>query len=95
MKLTVTLLLVTAALSGCATSSRTHTAGGEEGYNIACSGSILDWRMCSEKAEQLCGAKGYVVLERNGDQGTMLAGNQYGLFAGSVTDKSMVVKCKE
>lgn len=89
------LLLLAVCLTGCATASKTFTADGKEGYNINCSGSALNWGMCYEKAGELCGAKGYEVLEKNGDRGTMVTFGQYGLMGGSVINRSMIVKCKE
>ena len=91
----IIFLFIATVLSGCATSSKTYTADGKEGYNITCSGSALNWGMCYEKAGQLCGTKGYEVLEKSGDQGALLSGNQYGLYAGSVINRSMIIKCKE
>ena len=95
MKTTVILLLIISVLSSCATASKTYTADGKEGYNITCSGSALNWGMCYEKAGNICGTKGYIVLEKSGDQGALLSGNQYGLYAGSVINRSMIIKCKE
>lgn len=89
------LLLLVVGLSGCATSSKIYTSDGKEGYNIVCSGSALNWGMCNEKAGELCGTKGYVVLEKSGDQGSMLSGNQAGLYGGTYTNRNMIVKCKE
>ncbi|MCD4820753.1 MAG: hypothetical protein K8R11_01460 [Methanococcoides sp.] len=51
--------------------------------------------MCYEKAGELCGSKGYEVLEKSGDTGAMVTAGQYGLFGGSVINRSMVIKCKE
>jgi uncharacterized protein YceK len=95
MRSTIIFLFIAMTLSGCATASKTYTSDGKEGYNITCSGSALNWGMCYEKAGTLCGAKGYEVLEKSGDQGALLSGNQYGLYAGSVINRSMIIKCKE
>ena len=62
MRISIFLILAFATLGGCATASKTYTADGKEGYNIACSGSALNWGMCYEKAGNICGTKGYVVL---------------------------------
>lgn len=89
------ILLIVAVLGGCATAKKTYTADGKEGYSITCSGSALNWGMCYEKAGEICGSKGYEVLEKSGDQGTMLSGNQFGLYGGSVINRNMIIKCKE
>lgn len=95
MRTIVIYLTITLCLSGCATASKTYTSDGNEGYNITCSGSALNWGMCYEKAGELCGTKGYEVLEKSGDQGAMLSGNQFGLYGGSVINRNMIIKCKE
>lgn len=95
MRNIIMLLLIVVFLGGCATAKKTYTADGKEGYSITCSGSALNWGMCYEKAGDLCGSKGYEVLEKSGDQGAMLSGNQFGLYGGSVINRSMIIKCKE
>lgn len=82
-------------LFGCATASKTYTSDGEEGYVINCSGSALNWGMCYEKAGDICGTRGYEVLEKSGDTGAMVTTGQYGVFGGSTNNRSMVVKCKD
>ncbi len=79
---------------GCATSKQVYTSDGGTGYSINCSGSALNWGMCYEKAGEICGEKGYDVLQKSGDQGAMVSGTQYGLFAGSVINRTMIIKCK-
>lgn len=88
-------LLAFVLLGGCATASRTYTSSGKPGYSINCSGSALNWGMCYEKAGNLCGTKGYVVLEKSGDKGAVISASQFGLFGGSVMNRSMIVQCKD
>lgn len=78
----------------CATSKKTYTEDGKEGFSINCSGSVLNWGNCYEKAGELCGSKGYEVMEKSGDVGNTISSNQYGLYGGSVINRSMRVKCK-
>lgn len=96
MKLFSVLILFAFCLCnyGCATSSKTYTSDGKEGYNINCSGTALNWGMCYEKAGEICGTKGYIVLEKHGDTGGMVSGNQFGLYGGSVINRSMIIQCK-
>ena len=95
MKTAMLFLIIVAIVSGCATSKKTYTSDGKEGYSINCSGSALNWGMCYEKAGELCGTKGYEVLEKSGDTGAMVTAGQYGLFGGSVINRSMIIKCKD
>lgn len=92
MRITFILLLVFIFLGGCATAKKTYTSDGKEGYSITCSGSALNWGMCYEKAGEICGSKGYDVLEKSGDQGAMVSGNQFGLYGGSVINRNMIIK---
>ena len=89
------LFFCIAVLSACATSKTVYTADGKPGHSISCSGSALNWGMCYERAGKICGAKGYEVLQKSGDQGTVVSGNQFGLYAGSVINRSMIIQCKE
>ncbi len=89
------LMLFMSGLSACATSKTVYTADGKTGHSINCSGSALNWGMCYEKAGKICGSKGYKVLEKSGDQGAVVSGNQFGLYGGSVINRSMIIQCKE
>ncbi len=86
-------LLSLAALTGCATSKQVYTPSGEQGYSINCSGSALNWGMCFEEAGKLCGTQGYTVLTQSGDQSTMVSGNQFGVYATPVVNRSMTIQC--
>jgi len=88
-------IIIVLLLFGCATASKIYTPDGKVGYNITCSGSALNWGMCYEKAGDICGSKGYEVLSKSGDKGTILSGNQFGLYGGSVINRSMIIQCKE
>lgn len=94
MKNLIIIAFAGACLSGCATASKTFTADGKEGYNINCSGSAMNWGMCYERAGDLCGEKGFEILEKSGDSGSVATYGQYGFFAGSVHNRSMIIKCK-
>jgi len=94
-RILVMCLIASLLICGCATARKTYTSDGKEGYSINCSGSALNWGMCYEKAGELCGAKGYVVLEKSGDTGAVVSGSQFGLYGGSVINRSMIIKCKD
>jgi hypothetical protein len=95
MSKVILIISIMAFVGGCATASKTFTSDGQEGYAISCSGSALNWGMCYEKAGKLCRSKGYEVLEKSGDTGAMVTAGQYGLFGGSVINRSMIIKCKD
>ncbi len=95
MKILIPLVLIIICLSGCATASKTYTPDGSEGYIINCSGSALNWGMCYEKAGEICGPKGYEVVEKSGDTGSIVSGNQFGVYGGSIVNRTMIIKCNE
>lgn len=92
MRKVILIISIMVFLGGCATASKTYTSDGKEGYSINCSGSALNWGMCYEKAGELCGTKGYEVLEKSGDTGAMVTAGQHGFLGGSVINRSMIIK---
>lgn len=59
---------LTIVLIGCASpsiTSITRLPGGKEGYEVTCPGAT--WEVCYKKAEALCPAEGYQVLNRYED----------------------------
>ena len=95
MKCLIISIFLCLVLAGCATAKKIYTSEGQEGYSINCSGTAMTWGVCYEKAGQLCGEKGYIVLEKMGDQGSVLSGSQFGLYGSSVIYRSLVIKCKD
>lgn len=95
MKKYLLIFIFVSLIFGCATAKQTYTSDGQQGYSITCSGSALNWGMCYEKAGEICGSKGYEVLEKSGDQGAVFSGNQFGLYGGSVINRNMIIKCKK
>jgi hypothetical protein len=93
-KLAFVLLVAIMGASCFATSRETYTADGRPGYSINCSGTGLNWGMCLEKAGDLCGERGYTVLEKSSDQGSVVTGGPLGRYGGSVTSRNMIVECK-
>lgn len=95
----VAILMFVIFSSGCATSKKTHLPDGSEGYSISCNGAAVGINVCFEKAGQLCGSKGYDLINREGQivpYGTGSANNQ-GAFVtfGSFNTKSIMIKCKQ
>lgn len=88
-------LLSIVVLGGCASARQTYTSDGKLGHSVNCSGTARNWGMCYEKAGELCGSKGYVVLQKSGEQGAMATTTQEGGFATSTFSRTMIVQCKE
>lgn len=93
--LKILMLIVAAfALNACALSSKTYGPDGEESISISCTGSMLSWGLCYEKAGDICGRAGYNVLSRSSDGGAVGGGNSFLFGAGTTTSRSMLVQCK-
>jgi hypothetical protein len=86
MKKLIFVLIFASFIGGCAIAKQIYTSDGQAGYSINCSGKPLTWGSCYEKAGEICGDKGYDVLERIGDA-------QLG-FGGFVNSRSLIIKCK-
>jgi hypothetical protein len=93
MKITLPIFLVI-LLAGCASSKEVDITEGQRGYSIDCSGDHLNWSLCYEKAGQICGEKGFEILDKTGGTGMVVAGIQYGVDGASGLDRSMIVKCR-
>lgn len=104
MKLYIAVALVVsaAALSGCVTSKQIIAPDGSTGYSLKCNGMANSWGDCMAKAGELCGAKGYTIIERNGEAVNMSFGTGYAnTSAASMSGvsttglgRSMVVACR-
>jgi hypothetical protein len=91
---TLYLVAFCAVVAGCAGQKETFLPDGGKGYSISCSGAAMNWGMCYEKAGDICGTRGHDVIAGGSDQGTVVSGSQFGLFGGSVMNRSMLIKCK-
>ena len=94
------LALVSAAiaLGGCASAKEIYTPDGRKGYTVQCpsAGGIQnDWGKCFAKAGEICGARGYDILERSSDGS--IDRQAFGSGKGeAVTGQTrvMVIQCK-
>lgn len=101
------ILIVTAAmLQGCVTSREVFLADGTKGHNINCSGSGLNYSYCLEKAGEICGARGYHLLNQQGDvvpfsqaiielgASTQSPSVGYSTYSGTTITRNLFIKCK-
>lgn len=91
------LLCGIAVLNGCASSSTTQLINlpdGRQGFTINCSGSDArqSWAQCYESAGKACGATGYDVVSKDGDDG-VTGGSVNGLFSANIRNRALVVRC--
>lgn len=54
-------------LAGCVTTTEVNLADGSKGHNISCPGAVQNFSHCLQKAGEICGARGYDVVNREGD----------------------------
>lgn len=82
------------ALAGCANTSKTYLPDGREGHSINCSGTARHWGMCAEAAGSICGARGYDIIARDGEQGAVASVSGNSGFASSTYNRVMLIACK-
>jgi hypothetical protein len=97
------LMLSACFLGGCVTASEVRLADGSMGHNIQCGGTARNFSHCLERAGEICGARGYQVVTREGDTvpfgiaGGSATGQQAGFYAhsGAIASRNLFVKCKQ
>jgi hypothetical protein len=81
--------LVAVVLGGCGlTAPNNETEDGSKGHIIRCPGPFFfnSWGVCDEKAGELCGRAGYVVLQRYDERD--VGPN------GTTNNRTMTIQCK-
>lgn len=107
MRLKILLIGCVLGVGGCAISKDMYLPDGSKGYNISCDGSANSISNCYQKAGEICGAKGYVLLNREGEAvpfgystgsasaNSMSAQGAYVSQVGMFVNRSIFVKCKD
>ncbi len=92
-------------LCACAKATDTYLPDGSLGQSISCNGSLLNHGDCLAKAGEVCGARGYSLINKDGSstpysnaQGGFganqySAGGGFSSSSGSITTRSILVKC--
>jgi hypothetical protein len=100
MKTHIAMLIAAAGLllTGCAMSKETYLPDGRLGHSISCDGSAVGMNVCFEKAGELCGGRGYDLVNREGQIvpfGTASVSPKGGFGTyGAMNTKSILVACK-
>jgi len=93
----IIVAILVSILSACAIAKKTYLADGSEGYSISCDGAAVGINVCFEKAGSLCGARGYSLINREGQlvpYGVASAsGGQAFVSYGSFNTKSIMIRC--
>jgi hypothetical protein len=82
------------ALAGCTSAKPITTPDGRQGYTVECSGSVLTWEDCFERADLLCKGRSYDVYTRPGEESPIIAAEPQHLRDNPTTNRSMVIACK-
>ncbi len=90
----ILILLMVVAIAGCAATTKTEVKRGKKGLHINCSGLSSSWDQCYESATNSCGAKGYRVIAKSGDNSEEPGDYPFGLNPAGYTSRSMIVLCK-
>ena len=88
------IIVIALLLAGCVQTKSIHLPDGRQGHSINCSGQDFSWNQCYEKAGEICGARGYEVVARDGDQSSSVVGTQYGVIGGTKVSRTMLIACK-
>jgi hypothetical protein len=101
LKLTPALIVggvVLILVGACATTHESYAPDGRKAYALNCSGKARGWDKCFAAAGNICGAKGYDVLDRNSEDssgGAVGGGNgTFGGGWGKTNERSMLIACK-
>lgn len=88
------VLLSFLLLSACTTSKTVTGPNGEILHHVNCSGSVLTWADCYEKAGKLC-PQGYTVENVVGQNyGTTATFNRFGFYASPIISRELFIICK-
>jgi hypothetical protein len=90
----VAIVLAPALLVGCASSETVNTASVDESHIVTCTPAATVWAQCNKRAGEICGSKGFDVIKRVADQGTLVTIDSSGPSVGSPKSRMMVVRCK-
>jgi hypothetical protein len=90
----ILILLIVVAIAGCAATTKTEVKRGKKGLHINCSGLSSSWDQCYTSATNSCGAKGYRVIAKSGDNSEEPGDYPFGINPAGYTSRSMIVICK-
>ena len=85
------MILIASLISGCASAKKVYTSEGKEAYSLNCSGSARSWSNCYERAGDLCGTKGYIVLDKNEEAKSM----QIDSKSSNWRERTMFIQCND
>ena len=88
-------ILLLGILVGCATVNNTYTADGRKAYTLNCSGTARGWDKCLTAAGNICGEKGYKILDKSTEDTASIGGSASGFFGAKTEERSMMIACNK
>ena len=82
-------------IGGCATVKETYSQDGKKAYTLNCSGTARGWDKCYSSAGDLCGTRGYNIMQKSSEDMTAIGGNAYSFGGAKTKERTMMVSCKE
>lgn len=107
LRIPIVLAVCALALQGCVSSKEIFLADGAKGHNINCSGSGRNYSNCLERAGEICGTRGYHILDQAGNIVSFSGALRelsasvrnptvgYTSQSGSIVTRNLLIKCKE
>lgn len=89
------LCVVLAFIGGCSTVRKSYAPDGREAFSLNCSGLARGWDKCLASAGELCGARGYDVLDRSSEEAAAISGTRFGISGARTQERSMLIACKK
>lgn len=81
------------SLVGCASVSQTYAPDGKKAYALNCSGTARGWDKCQKSAGEICGSKGYRIIEKSSERMVAIGGSTSGFAGAETNERSMLITC--
>lgn len=88
------VVLLTLALTGCTAATPVTTPDGRKGFTVACTGRMMSWEDCFERAAEICGGRSYDVFTRVGEESALVAAEPQHPADTPMQQRRMVIACK-
>lgn len=93
-KSAITACLAIMMIMGCATVRESYAPDGRKAYALNCSGTARGWDKCYSSAGEICGTRGYDILDRNSEDMAAIGGSFQGAFGAKTNERAMLIACK-
>lgn len=87
-------VLVPMVMFGCASVKETYSSDGRKAFALNCSGTARGWDKCFSAAGEICGARGYDVLDKNSEDMAAITASNGTVVGAKSNERSMLIACK-